>query len=587
VKPSATANTPAAEVSAPAAAKGQRRTGDNARNGTRGTRSADKESKEDRSEAPPSVEDAIAWPTPETAVKQETKKVAEKPERLEKDPQDDASQAKTRSKDKWVTYDYVPSVSFETQLPQLRGSRPRGGARTTNGTRPSGATQNGEKTPQPATTTSRPTEAREPRPRETTQVVNGAPPAPPPSKRAPADTAAPREQRKPPVSAAAEQPGKETHGNAHTKPPRERPEGRSERGRGGYRGRGGHHGMNPHSQHQHAVAAMAQSGYQGSGSLPLRPQGPYSPPPRQNNHGQMYMPPSTRGRGNRNGAGTNYNRMSLPNGRVPPVQTQFSSYEYPMAPMSAIPYQAPPYWEHAAVLPVLKQQVEYYFSIENLCKDMYLRSHMDSQGFVPLHFVGAFKRVRNLSPDLNLVRIACDESVELDVVIADDNTERLRRRENWERWVLPYSERDELARNDGPKQFSYRGSRFDYGHQFNGMPAAAYGLASPPAYPPYVEQHFQPYVEEHHHGFRPNGVATNGHDNGPSGSQLSANVPDFSPSGSLMFGGAKGFVPGADVSAGADMSQTHPADALNGVKEAQTAGGMPNGVHHAQDAGES
>jgi la-related protein 1 len=485
-----------------------------------------------------------------------------------------------------VTYDYVPSVSFETQLPQLRGSRPRGGARSTNGTRTSATTQNGEKAPQAATAT-RATEPREQRPRENSQAVNGAVTAQPTSKRAPADAAAPREQRKPPVNVATEQSGKENHHNAHTKPTRERPEGRSERGRGGYRGRGGHHGMNPHSQHQHGVAAMAQPGYQGSGSLPLRPQGPYSPPPRQNNHGQMYMPPSTRGRGNRNGAGSNYNRMSLPNGRIPPVQTQFSSYEYPMGPMSAVPYQAPPYWEHAAVLPVLKQQVEYYFSIENLCKDMYLRSHMDSQGFVPLHFVGAFKRVRNLSPDLNLVRIACDESVELEMVIADDNTERLRRRENWERWVLPYSERDELARNEGPKQFTYRGNRFDYGHQFNGMPAGAYNMGSPPAYPPYAEQHFQPYMEDPHQAFRANGPATNGHDDGHSASQLSANVPDFSPSGSFMFGGAKGFVPGADVAAGTEVSHTAPADAVNGAKEVQAAGGIPNGVHHTQDAGES
>ena len=86
--------------------------------------------------------------------------------------------------------------------------------------------------------------------------------------------------------------------------------------------------------------------------------------------------------------------MSLPNGatRPPAVQTQFGPYDFPMAPMSAIPFQ-PPYWDNV-VIQMLKGQIEYYFSIENLCKDMYLRKRMDSQGFVHLHFVTAFKRIR-------------------------------------------------------------------------------------------------------------------------------------------------------------------------------------------------
>ncbi|CAM9718296.1 unnamed protein product, partial [Phaeothamnion confervicola] len=40
------------------------------------------------------------------------------------------------------------------------------------------------------------------------------------------------------------------------------------------------------------------------------------------------------------------------------------------------------------------RQVEYYFSAENLCKDLYLRGKMDANGFVPLPVIMAFNRIR-------------------------------------------------------------------------------------------------------------------------------------------------------------------------------------------------
>lgn len=351
--------------------------------------------------------------------------------------------------------------------------------------------------------------------------------------------------------------------------------------------------MNSHSQHQHVPASMGPP-FPATGSMPLRPQGPYSPPPRQNSHGPMYMaPPQRGGRGGRNGAGANFHRMSLPNGRVPPVQTHFGPYEYPMAPMSAMPFQSPPYWENAAVLPVLKAQIEYYFSIENLCKDMYLRSHMDSQGFVPLHFVAAFTRVRNLSNDMGLVRAACEESNELDYVVGEDEVERLRRRDTWESWVLAYKEREEPARNEGPAHLSYKSSRYHYGHQFNGM-AAPYGVASPPAYSGYEQQPFQQFAEEQQNGYRVNG-AVNGYGHGHGSTQLSAEVPDFSPSGSFMIGGPDKFgATGANASVppaaekGANVHVSAALDALNGNGDGQSTQELANGVHSdAQDVAQS
>lgn len=252
-----------------------------------------------------------------------------------------------------------------------------------------------------------------------------------------------------------------------------------------------------------------------------RPQGPYSPPPR-GGHGQMFMPPAQRGRGGRNGA-ANFHRMSLPNGRLPAVQTQFGSYEYPMAPMSAMPFQPQPYWDNMTV-PVLKNQIEYYFSIENLCKDMYLRARMDSQGFVPLHFIAAFKRVRELSADIGMLRAVCEMSLDVDLVVGEDDIERVRRREGWESFVLPLEDRDDLARNHGPVQLSFKNrAPYSMPPQFNGM-QMPYPVASPPAFVPHEQYHQQ---FDHHAMNGMNGA--NGHAQ-KGASQLSAAVPDFAPS---------------------------------------------------------
>ncbi|PNP54568.1 hypothetical protein THARTR1_05125 [Trichoderma harzianum] len=104
----------------------------------------------------------------------------------------------------------------------------------------------------------------------------------------------------------------------------------------------------------------------------------------------------------------------------------------------------------------LKDQVEYYFSIENLAGDLYLRARMDSQGFVPLHLITSFKRVRQLTDDIDIVRAACEFSIEIDFAVGDDGIERVRRSQGWESFVLPLENRDESARNHGPAYLAFK-----------------------------------------------------------------------------------------------------------------------------------
>lgn len=51
----------------------------------------------------------------------------------------------------------------------------------------------------------------------------------------------------------------------------------------------------------------------------------------------------------------------------------------------------------------LQQQLEYYFSKENLSRDTYLISQMDSEQYVPIATIANFEQVKKLTRDLSLV----------------------------------------------------------------------------------------------------------------------------------------------------------------------------------------
>lgn len=64
----------------------------------------------------------------------------------------------------------------------------------------------------------------------------------------------------------------------------------------------------------------------------------------------------------------------------------------------------------------IRNQIEYYFSEENLVKDFYMRRRMDSKGYVPLTLVAGFHRVQSLTMDFQTVFEAIDESDKLEVL---------------------------------------------------------------------------------------------------------------------------------------------------------------------------
>lgn len=71
----------------------------------------------------------------------------------------------------------------------------------------------------------------------------------------------------------------------------------------------------------------------------------------------------------------------------------------------------------------LRQQLEYYFSRENLGRDNYLLSQMDSDQYVPINIIANFDQVKKLTSNKQLVVDALIESL---VVQVDESGEKVR-----------------------------------------------------------------------------------------------------------------------------------------------------------------
>ncbi|KAI9761373.1 MAG: hypothetical protein M4579_001023 [Chaenotheca gracillima] len=247
---------------------------------------------------------------------------------------------------------------------------------------------------------------------------------------------------------------------------------RSERGRGGSAHRGGRGGLNGvnYTQQPPAFPNPGNKPRNINGFPPplskttsLGSPGQEAPHPQTFNGGSYTPGAHQQGRNYRGGPRS----QSIPNSatfgsfngypgsplHMPPIKTQFGTpgYEYQaMPPLSAMPYT--PYVEQYNTMGALLMQLEYYFSVDNLLKDMYLRKHMDSQGCVPLNFIARFNRVQQINGDIEMVRSACYHSSHIEIWFAPDGSgnDRVRKREGWEQWVLAMEERDASARNDGP-----------------------------------------------------------------------------------------------------------------------------------------
>lgn len=538
--------------------------------------------------------DSSHWPTPDTATKDQkqqrpTDKSVEHQESHSQDGQ--GLQKGKQPKSTWVKMDFVPTVSFKTQIPP-KGGRPRGGARggrdgtTRGGGHSANAAKDGEKATGPSSSTKVNGDAQE-NARDAPANARGSSVPPTSTKQRSADAPSFRDQRKHSVPAPARSKDAATNVSSqchnkehnHTPPslpipvpapipvsmrkdtcdilppqhhpsflacglifdhqdqPREKHESRGERPRGGApRGRGGYHASTSQLNAQHAPFT---GGY--TSNVTSRQQNPYSPPIRQNNQFNPYNSGPSRGgsgRGGRGGSnagrgsGSNGNGRHAPSGSMMPYDPSFthpSIMGYPQTP-------SPAFFFDPFLIASLSAQLSWYFSIQNLCRDIYLRTNMDSQGFVPLSLIASFNRVGSLLQNTNnpvqYVRQACLTLTDVEFVVGDDNVERLRTSHNPRHWVLPMEDRSESAQNDGPTNCIPAGQQYS-GHTGmvpGGFPASSPAMNSYPSVYPEGQANSFPSPVSAERGTE----LVNGHsaEQGAEGGQtttLKPTVPEFSP----------------------------------------------------------
>ncbi|KAK6544381.1 hypothetical protein TWF694_001081 [Orbilia ellipsospora] len=208
----------------------------------------------------------------------------------------------------------------------------------------------------------------------------------------------------------------------------------------------------------------------------------------------------------------------------------------------SVPMQ--PDYEFTAAVQNVMNQLGYYFSLDNMVKDTYLRSHMDGQGWIFLDVICGFRKIKDMTKEnKNIVREACIQSPDIEFRgFHPDGRERLRSARNPTEWVLKYEERDESCRHEGP----IWENRYAAPPQYMNGPYPMY--FQNPNMPPMpvagpADQHFPPY----------NGYPQPNH-------MMPAFVPgqEFVPENGAAYG--NGFMPPYQPF----MPPTHEAQPVNG-----------------------
>lgn len=549
----------------------------------------------------PAVGDTSMWPTPETAATAEdekrSKSVSEAAQPT-KEQQDDASQPKSiRQKRDWKKVDITPSVIFNTPMPQPRTmNKARGGSQASRNSVSRGhvatASVSNDKSQAPAPEI--PVSKEEPlgKLREDAPSRTNSIPAEK-LKKFSVDHQNTRKQSMPSFNRGEYAPQSKNEAaraskndSSHTFSSRgEAQDSRKESGFSGHKENG---------KPRRGAHGNSRGGHNGG-------QAPYGQP-FMNGHssrGSTYSTPTFTPNGHPSsgygGSGRGVRRpVSMSNGYKGPsngapkmhMQPPIASTEYNQYP----PFSHPPYSPYAGFNPeylalmhtTLKSQIEYYFSKENLPKDLFLKSKMDAQGFVPMDVIGNFPRIRQISgQNLDFVREACADSQDIDYVLGDGK-ELLRRREGWQKYLVPEDNNKDQARAPGPSAVVFRSKHSIHlnppyqqqtpiGYTYNPISPSAYG-------PSYSGDMYTGYMNGP--GFPPsmNGAApvngqTAGEDTG-----LNAAVPEFSPKFS-----AEGFTdPAEEVIEHALQTATTFTDeqvaGLHMVAQGQTTQSTTNGT---------
>lgn len=74
---------------------------------------------------------------------------------------------------------------------------------------------------------------------------------------------------------------------------------------------------------------------------------------------------------------------------------------------------------------------------------------MDGQGYIFLSVIAGFNRLKSLSHDYELIKFASAQTPTVEYRVGLDGRERVRKREDWQKWIMPLADRDAAAQHDG------------------------------------------------------------------------------------------------------------------------------------------
>ncbi|ESW28188.1 hypothetical protein PHAVU_003G266200 [Phaseolus vulgaris] len=138
---------------------------------------------------------------------------------------------------------------------------------------------------------------------------------------------------------------------------------------------------------------------------------------------------------------------------LPPMRPPYGSIGYPPEIPPQMVYVPPPPLESMRGVPFVSpippnamffqptdnllhtkivNQIDYYFSNDNLVKDIYLRRNMDDQGWVPINLISNFKKVKYLTENIQTVIDAVRASSVVEI-----QGDKVRKRNDWRRWIMP------------------------------------------------------------------------------------------------------------------------------------------------------
>jgi la-related protein 1 len=109
-------------------------------------------------------------------------------------------------------------------------------------------------------------------------------------------------------------------------------------------------------------------------------------------------------------------------------------------------------FEYAQLAFMVKQQVEFYLSVENLCRDIFMRLQMDNEGWIDLSVIASFNRMKMLTTDVEFMKQALKAS---EFIELDEERSRMRIRNDWNKWVFPVETREQMQSYYQAKQAQF------------------------------------------------------------------------------------------------------------------------------------